>query len=146
MRNTWLWRTFGVALLGAAVAFAGLASCRSSPDRPPAATPSAVPQAASPALSSVPSAAERERAYADLVDRVTNVAFAPDSPAYDVRNVDAFLDEVVAALHAGRPVPAERIKAAAAGFRPAASGVKGYSRAEVDAFIGELTDRMAQLP
>jgi hypothetical protein len=144
MRTVLIWRTLGVVGLGAMLAVPAVTSCRSFSGGQPAA-PASMPAAVSPTPSPDASAADRERAFADLVDRVTNVAFAPDKPAYDVRNVDAFLDEVTASLNAGRAVPAARIQAAAAGFKPAA-GVKGYSCEEVDNFMRELTERMAQLP
>jgi DivIVA domain-containing protein len=71
-----------------------------------------------------------------LVGRIRNVRFTPVRlrEGYDMREVDDFLDELVAAVTAGRPV---QPLVAAARFTPVRLR-EGYDMRDVDQFLDEV--------
>ncbi|REE99120.1 DivIVA domain-containing protein [Thermomonospora umbrina] len=91
----------------------------------------------------LPQSSPRRRAdVGRLIDWIESVEFPATRvhARYDVREVDAFLERVVAGLHgAAPPLTSGDVKAGA--FRRVRVG-RGYDRGEVDRFLGRLAEAL----
>ena len=76
----------------------------------------------------------------ELAHDVESVIFEPQFNGYKVLDVDFYLANLAERLRRGEAVNIE--DTARGGFR---SQLKGYNREEVDAFIDQISDRLASL-
>lgn len=82
-------------------------------------------------------AASLSPAASALVEKIRSSRFvAEDATGYGEQVVDDFLDEIIASINAGTPMPASTIRGKR--FTIAGTGNRGYSRKQVDDFMAEV--------